>query len=393
MAGRGALCAHPDGSGPATASLVYNTRAIGDEGGNGAAHEGATCQARGATGLRPRSCLDDTALALSRGGYRATVPSPTETRSGEFPYDVALSFAGEQRAYVQKVAAALRSRGIRPFYDDYERAALWGKDLYEHLDWIYQKAARYCVLFVSAEYAGKVWTTHERRSAQARALKSAEEYILPVRFDDDTEVPGLRSTIGYVDARVTRPAKLADLISTKLGPRVRKRFLPPIPDKLFTALGVDSQGGRDAVERIAASFMQTLMRMTGDERRLVAHIFAQGCRTQLPDNVHISLDIVRRDLGVPPSSVIEQLRAMTSLGFEQEVRPDEDHGDDVIVVRWIDTVSYGDDLIADFAEERATDVAVRMLDVGSGDEGCRQCAENCIDSLDFSLLATSTSTS
>jgi hypothetical protein len=35
-------------------------------------------------------------------------------------------------------------------------------------------------------------------------------------------------------------------------------------------------------------------------------------------------------------------------------------------------------------------VAVGMLDVGSGDEGCRQCAEQCVDSLDFSLLASST---
>ena len=59
---------------------------------------------------------------------------------GEFGYDVALSFAGEQRAYVEKVAAALRRRGHRPFYDDYEKASLWGKDLYEHLDCVYQKA-------------------------------------------------------------------------------------------------------------------------------------------------------------------------------------------------------------------------------------------------------------
>lgn len=94
------------------------------------------------------------------------------SRSGDFSYDVALSFAGEQRAYVEKVAAALRRRGIRPFYDDYEQAVLWGKDLYEHLDWVYQKAARYCVLFASEAYARKVWTTHERRSAQARALSS-----------------------------------------------------------------------------------------------------------------------------------------------------------------------------------------------------------------------------
>lgn len=48
----------------------------------------------------------------------------SDVRAGDFAYDVALSFAGEQRVYVQKVAAALRRRGIRPFYDDYEKATL-----------------------------------------------------------------------------------------------------------------------------------------------------------------------------------------------------------------------------------------------------------------------------
>jgi hypothetical protein len=74
-------------------------------------------------------------------GYRALVVN-SDVRVGDFAYDVALSFAGEQRAHVQRVAAALRRRGIQSFYDDYEKAVLWGRELYEHLDWIYQKAAR-----------------------------------------------------------------------------------------------------------------------------------------------------------------------------------------------------------------------------------------------------------
>jgi hypothetical protein len=215
------------------------------------------------------------------------------------------------------------------------------------------------------------------------------EYVLPVRFDD-TEIPGLRPTVVYADARSLKPAQLAGLISEKLGPRVRAKFLPPEPDKLFAALGVSSPGERTAVERIAVSFMQTLMRMTVDERRLVARIFAEGCRTQLPDNIHISLDILRRDLDIAPTAIIERLRAMASLGFEVEIRSDEDHAEDVVVVRWVDTMTYDDDFIDDFAHERSIKVAVGMLDVGSGDEGCRQCAEQCVDSLDFSLLASST---
>jgi hypothetical protein len=305
---------------------------------------------------------------------------------------VALSFAGEQRAYVRKVATALREKGIRPFYDDYEQASLWGKDLYEHLEWVYQKAARYCVLFASAEYAKKVWTTHERRSAQARVLQSAAEYVLPARFDD-IEVPGLRPTVAYVDLRSTSPRRLAKLISEKLGPRVRANFFPPEPDKLYVEFGADSAETREAIRRISISFMQTLLRMTVEERRLIAHVFAEGCRTQLPDNVHISLDIVRRDLGIAPAGVIDSLKGMAALGFEQEIRPDEDHGDDVIVVRWVDAITHDDEYTDEFSHERATEVAVRMLDVGVGDDGCMECEKQCIEELDFSLLASVTSNS
>src|SRR5215813_13480167 len=103
-------------------------------------------------------------------------------------YDVALSFAGEDRLYVEKVAFALRNEGVKIFYDDYEKVTLWGRDLYAHLDWVYRGASRYCVVFISRHYAEKVWTNHERASAQARALIENQEYVLPARFDD-TEVP------------------------------------------------------------------------------------------------------------------------------------------------------------------------------------------------------------
>jgi hypothetical protein len=91
--------------------------------------------------------------------------------SRDFEYDICLSFAGEDRAYVRKVAEILRLRGIRVFFDEYAKAELWGKDLYAHLDDIYRNAARYCVLFVSRHFAKRVWTNHERQSAQARAIK------------------------------------------------------------------------------------------------------------------------------------------------------------------------------------------------------------------------------
>jgi hypothetical protein len=109
-------------------------------------------------------------------------------------YEVCLSFAGEDRDYVDAVAAELRTNGVRVFYDKSEEVNLWGKDLYQHLDEVYRERAAYCVMFVSKAYAEKLWTKHELKSAQARAFAQDREYILPARFDD-TEIPGLRSTI------------------------------------------------------------------------------------------------------------------------------------------------------------------------------------------------------
>jgi hypothetical protein len=46
-------------------------------------------------------------------------------------------------------------------------------------------------------------------------ISSGKEIILPVRFDE-TEIPGLPPTIGYLDLRVLTPAKLAELIRQKV---------------------------------------------------------------------------------------------------------------------------------------------------------------------------------
>lgn len=130
-------------------------------------------------------------------------------------YDIALSFAGEQREYVEEVANELNKLGIKTFYDNFEQTDLWGKDLYQHLNDIYKNKCLYCIIFISKEYAEKLWTKHEFSSAQTRAFKENREYILPTRFDE-TELPGLNETVGYIDLNNTSPAELALMASNKI---------------------------------------------------------------------------------------------------------------------------------------------------------------------------------
>lgn len=133
----------------------------------------------------------------------------------QFDYDVAFSFAGEDRQVVERIALEVRNRGISVFYDDFEKSALWGKDLYEYLADLYSKRAKFCVIFASASYKEKRWTNHERRSAQERALEENREYILPIRIDD-TQIPGLSSTIAYLDLRTVKEQEVIQAIIDKL---------------------------------------------------------------------------------------------------------------------------------------------------------------------------------
>jgi hypothetical protein len=130
-------------------------------------------------------------------------------------YDIAISFAGEDRSQAERLAQMLILRGLTVFYDDFEKADLWGKDLFQHLQKIYRDSARYCIVLISKHYTRKPWTNHELRQAQERALKENTEYILPVRFDD-TEVAGLSGTISYLDARSLSLDEIADFAVEKV---------------------------------------------------------------------------------------------------------------------------------------------------------------------------------
>lgn len=130
-------------------------------------------------------------------------------------YDVALSFAGEDRAYVEKIAQALKARGIRVFYDKFEVVNLWGKDLYQYLSHIYKDKAKYCVIFISLFYKNKAWTKHELKNAQNRAFLDNKEYILPI-FLEDVELEGLNDTIGYIKASEYTDSNIVDLIIEKI---------------------------------------------------------------------------------------------------------------------------------------------------------------------------------
>jgi hypothetical protein len=130
-------------------------------------------------------------------------------------YDIVISFAGEDRPVAEEIARGLVLKGMHVFYDEYARAELWGKDLYSHLTTTYRDEGKFCLMIISENYAKKLWTSHERRAAQARAFADSSEYILPLRLDD-TSVDGVLTTTGYIDMRSTALERVVELLVQKV---------------------------------------------------------------------------------------------------------------------------------------------------------------------------------
>lgn len=132
-------------------------------------------------------------------------------------YDVAISFAGEDRRVAEQLASILSAKyKLLVFYDDYEQAKLLGKNLAPYLSEIYKDRSSYCIVLVSAAYKQKRWTSHEWKAAQARAFEDPDsDYILPIRLDD-TVLPGLLPTVGYLDWQKLGSKKVAETIHEKV---------------------------------------------------------------------------------------------------------------------------------------------------------------------------------
>jgi len=134
----------------------------------------------------------------------------------DYEFEVAISFAGEDRAVAEQLATFLKNADVPVFYDEWEQEKLWGKDLYQHLQSVYKDKANYCVVLTSKHYVKNNWPKHELQQAQARAFEENREYILPIKLDE-TVLPGVNHTIGYIDLRHHSIDKVANLLLKKLG--------------------------------------------------------------------------------------------------------------------------------------------------------------------------------
>ncbi|MGB8509564.1 MAG: TIR domain-containing protein [Pyrinomonadaceae bacterium] len=132
-------------------------------------------------------------------------------------YKVALSFPGERREYVSKIAEGLADRLGKDavFYDDYYVAYLAMPNLDTRLLKIYHECSDLVVVFICEEYEKKEWCGLEWRAIRDLIKQRRDEDIMLMRFDD-SKVKGLLSIDGYVDLRKRSPDEVVDLICQRL---------------------------------------------------------------------------------------------------------------------------------------------------------------------------------
>jgi len=132
-------------------------------------------------------------------------------------YDLAFSFAGEQRDYVVRTVEACKKLGLRVFYDKDKNNEWWGGNFIRQQRSVYSSQTRYFVPFISAEYLTKPIPMDEFSSAMMTAVKQGDGYILPVLMDDVHVPPDLlHPHIHYLRAQDYSPEELASELQRKL---------------------------------------------------------------------------------------------------------------------------------------------------------------------------------
>ncbi|SPE56655.1 hypothetical protein SBV1_2490019 [Verrucomicrobia bacterium] len=147
----------------------------------------------------------------------AVQKSSPSTALAQRRFRVALSFPGERREFVARVAAALgRALGQeRVFYDEFYEAELARPDLDLYLGDIYREQADLVVPFYCADYERKKWCRLEWRQMREILFTLEGHRIMPFRFDD-SPISGVLSLDGYVKIGDRSPQEIAKLILQRL---------------------------------------------------------------------------------------------------------------------------------------------------------------------------------
>lgn len=142
-------------------------------------------------------------------------------RSIEFTtsYDVALSFAGEDRPMAEALNDELEERGLVVFYDHTEQARILGEDLERFFEPIYSAEADFVVVVLGPSYGQKRWTrfesdAFEERFDQGHVIPIWSKLVPEVIWDKSKSRGGM--TFDPAGDLRSQASKIAELVAEKV---------------------------------------------------------------------------------------------------------------------------------------------------------------------------------
>lgn len=108
-----------------------------------------------------------------------------------YKFDIAISFAGENRKLADYISTILSILDFEIFYDELYEANYLGSSWSEKFEEIFNNESRYVVCLLDSNHKEKIWPTFERECFQERIKEQA---VIPI-FLDDTKFVGIPQDI------------------------------------------------------------------------------------------------------------------------------------------------------------------------------------------------------
>jgi hypothetical protein len=157
-----------------------------------------------------------TCLQLQRGSFAVTDVASEERR-----FRVALTFPGEKRRHIGKVAECLAKQlgKDRVLYDKFHEAELARCELDLYLPKLYRNDSELVVVFLCRKYAQKRWCRLEWKAIRTLICTLDSARIMLLSFGppgDITELGLDPTTDGYINIQSDPPEYVAELICARL---------------------------------------------------------------------------------------------------------------------------------------------------------------------------------
>ena len=131
-------------------------------------------------------------------------------RISPFRFDIALSYASQQRSIVSEVSRSLTQRHVRVMYDVDQSHVLLASNLLAKLPKTFAIESEWCAAFFSSDYFASEWTKIEFESVM-KEIERGREMLIPIMLSE-TELPQAVRSLCYSDAKALKPAEIADRI-------------------------------------------------------------------------------------------------------------------------------------------------------------------------------------